>query len=87
MEDLIPHSGKEQKHLWALWEEAQRHRETVLSYKDIYVAAVALILAGWVFWGGGSQQWGGILMLAGGLIGAFFSLKSLHQRRLSAKQK
>jgi hypothetical protein len=89
MEDLVPYSAKEKKHLRTLWDEAQRQRKTGLPYRNIYVGVMGLILAGLVFsWVGRpfSPQIGGILMFVGGSIGAFFSLKSLRQNRLSAKR-
>ena len=90
MEDPVPHFPQEQQPLRLLWETSQGYRQTGLPYRNIYIGAVSLILAGWVFWGMDSSfcsQLGGILMLAGGVIGAFYSLKSLRQDRLSAKRR
>jgi hypothetical protein len=89
MEDMVPSSTKEQKHLQTLWDKSQGRRETGLPYRNLYIGAVSLILAGFVFQGidsSYSPQGGGLLMLAGGLIGAFYSYKSLRQNRLSARE-
>ena len=79
VEDLIPYSAKDLKYLWTLWDEAQRHQQSGLRYRNIYVGAVGVILTGWLIYGMGlsfSAPLGGILMLAGALIGVWFCLKS-----------
>ena len=86
VEDLIPYSAKELKYLWTLWDEAQRHQQPGLRYRNIYVGAVGVILTGWLIHGMGlsfSAPLGGILMLAGALIGAWYCLKSLRHQRQS----
>lgn len=84
LEDLIPYSPKELKYLCILWDEAQRHHQPGLRYRNIYAGAMGMILTGWLIHGMGlslSVPVGGILVLAGALIGAWYSLKSLlHQR-------
>ena len=86
-EELIPYSPKELKYLCSLWDEVQRHQEPGLPYRDIYIGAVGVILTGWLL--SGVEQsllanLGGILMFAGGLIGAWFSLKTLRHQKHSA---
>ena len=79
-EDLIPYSAKELKYLWILWDEAQRHQQPGLRYRNIYAGAMGVILTGWLIYGMGlslSAPVGGILVLAGALTGAWYSLKSL----------
>ena len=79
-EDLIPYSAKELKYLWILWDEAERHQQPGLRYRNIYVGALGVILSGWLIYGMGlsiSAPVGGILVLAGALTGAWYSLKSL----------
>ncbi len=83
-EDLIPYSPRELKYLWILWDEAQRYHQPGLRYRNIYAGAMGVILTGWLIHGMGlslSIPVGGILVLAGALIGVWYSLKSLlHQR-------
>ena len=79
-EDLIPYSPKELKYLWTLWDEAQRYQQPGLRYRNIYAGAMGVILTGWLVYGLGlslSAPVGGILVLAGALTGAWYSLKSL----------
>jgi hypothetical protein len=85
--DLVPYSPKDLKYLWTMWDEAQRHQQSGLRYRNIYVGAVGVILTGWLIHGTGlsfSASLGDILMLAGALIGAWYCLKSLRQQRQSA---
>jgi hypothetical protein len=88
-EDMIPYSPKELKYLWIPWDEAQRHRHPGLRYRNIYAGAMGAILSGWLIYGMGlslSAPVGGILVLAGALIGGWYSLKSLlHQRQSGPK--
>ena len=86
-EDLIPYSAKDLKYLWTLWDEAQRHHQPGRHLRHIYVGAVGVILTGWLIHGMGlsySTPFGGILMLAGALVGAWSCLKSLRHPRHSA---
>jgi len=89
VEDLIPYSAKELKYLWTMWDEAQRHYQPGLRYRNIYAGAMGVILTGWLIYGMGlslSAPLGGILMLAGTLIGVWYSLKSLfHQSQSGPK--
>lgn len=85
-EDLIPYSARELKYLWTLWDEAQRYHQPGLRYRNIYAAAVGVILTGWIIYGMGlslSAPLGGTMMLAGTLIGVWYSLKSLFHPRQS----
>jgi len=85
--DLIPYSAKDLKYLWTLWDEAQRHHQLGRRYRHIRVGAVGVILTGWFIHGMGlscSTPFGGILMLAGALVGAWCCLKSLRRPRDSA---
>ena len=88
-EDLIPYSAKELRYLWTLWDEAQRYHQPGLRYRNIYAGAMGVILTGWLIYGMGlslSAPLGGILMLAGILIGVWYSLKSLfHQSQSGPK--
>ena len=88
-EDLIPYSAKELRYLWTLWDEAQRHHQPGLRYRNIYAGAMGVILTGWLIYGMGlslSAPLGGILGLAGALIVGWYSLKSLlHQRQSGPK--
>ena len=85
--DLIPYSAKDLKYLWTLWDEAQRHHQPGRRYRRIFVGAVGVILTGWLLHGmglSGSAPVGGILMLAGAVVGAWYCLKSLRHPRNSA---
>ena len=85
--DLIPYSAKDLKYLWTLWDEAQRHHQPGRRYRHIRVGAVGVILTGWLIYGLGlscSAPLGGILMLAGALIGAWHWLKFRRHQRHSA---
>jgi len=88
--DSIPYSAKELKYLWTMWDEAYRRQPPVRRYRNIYVWAVAVILAGGIISGMGqpfSVTLGGVLMLVGGLIGAWHWLKSLRCQRRGAPGK
>jgi hypothetical protein len=85
--DSGPHATKELKYFWEKYDEARRSRQPVLSYKNVYIGAVGLILAGWLITLTGlalSKTLGGILMVAGSVIGACYSLKSLWQKKVPA---
>jgi len=72
--------------MWAMWDEAQRRQHPGQRYRNIYVGAVGVILAGWLIYGlglSGSLPVGGILMLAGTLVGAWYCLKSLRHQKQS----
>jgi len=87
VEDLIPYSAKDLKYMWTLWDEAQRYHQASRRYRNIYTGAVGVILTGWFIHGMGlsfSAPLGGILMLAGSLIGAWYCLKSRRHKRHSA---
>lgn len=87
-EDRMPYSGKELKYLWTMWDEAHRSHHLAQPYKNIYVGAVGVILTGAVISGTGrpfSATLGGLVMLVGGLIGAWYCLKSLRQQRRSTR--
>jgi len=78
--DLIPYavkeySAKELKYLWTMWDEAPRHHQRGQRHRNIFAGAVGVILAGWLIYGLGLAPLGGILMLAGALIGAWHWLK------------
>lgn len=86
-EDLIPYSAKDLKYMWAMWDEAQRHQHPGRRYRNICGGAVGVTLAGWLIYGLGlscSVPVGGILMLAGALIGAWYGRKSLGHNGPSA---
>jgi hypothetical protein len=89
-EDLIPYSAKDLKYLWTLWDEAERHHKPGLRYRNIYAGAMGVILTGWLIYGMGlslSAPLGSTLVLAGTLIGIWYSLKSLlHQSRSGPKR-
>jgi hypothetical protein len=88
-EDLIPYTTKELKYLWTMWDEAERQHRPGLRYRNIYGGAVGVILTGWLISGLGlsySAPFGGILMLSGTLIGAWYCLKSLRQQKHSASR-
>jgi hypothetical protein len=87
--DLIPYavkeySAKELKYLWMMWDEAPRHHQPGRRHRNIFAGAVGVILAGWLFYGLGLGPLGGILMLAGALIGAWHGLKFRRHQRHSA---
>jgi hypothetical protein len=83
--DLIPYSAKDLKYLWTLWDEAQRRHQPGWRYRHISVGAVGVSLTGWLIHGmglSGPTPFGGILMLAGALVGAWYCLKSLRPKAL-----
>jgi hypothetical protein len=87
VEDLIPYSAKDLQYLWALWDEAPRHHQPGRRDRNICGGAVGVTLAGWLIYGlglSGSLPLGGILMLAGAIIAAWFGLKSLDYNGPSA---
>ena len=87
--DLIPYSAKDLKYMWTLWEEAHRRQSTGLRYRTIYAGALGLILAGWLsYWMGVPfpAALGSILMLAGGIVGAWYCLKSLRHNGHSPRE-
>jgi len=87
VEDLTPYSAKDLKYLWALWDEASRHHRPGRRYRNICGGAVGVTLAGWLIYGlglSGSVPLGGILMLAGALIGAWYGRKALGHNEPSA---
>jgi len=88
-EDRIPYSAKDLKYLWTMWDEAHRRHHLAQHYKNIYVWAVGVILTGGIIAGMGqpfSRILGGLLMLVGGLSGAWYCLKSLRQQRRAARK-
>ena len=89
VEDLIPYSAKDLKYLWCLCDKTHRHHSTGLRYRNIYAGALGIILAGWLSYRTGlsfSAPLGGILMLAGGFIGAWYCLKALRHKDHSARE-
>lgn len=87
--DLIPYAAKEYsarelKYLWTMWDEAQRHHLPGRRQRNQVAGDVGVILTGWLIYGLGlsfSAILGGMLMLAGALIGAWHWLKfRRHQR-------
>jgi hypothetical protein len=85
--DLIPYSDKELKYLWTMWDEARRHHQPGRRHRNIFAGAVGVILTGWFIYGlglSGSAPLGGILMIAGALIGAWHWLKFRRHQRHSA---
>jgi hypothetical protein len=87
VKDLIPYSAKELKYLWTMWDEAWRHHQPGQRHRNIFAGAVGVILTGWLIYGLGlscSAPLGGILMLAGALIGAWHWLKFRRHQRHSA---
>jgi hypothetical protein len=84
VKDLIPYSAKELKYLWTMWDEAQRNHQPGRRHRNLLAGAVGVILTGWLIYGLGlscSGPLGGILMLAGALIGAWHYMKfRRHQR-------
>ncbi len=92
VKDLIPYaakeySAKELKYLWTMWDEARRHHQPGRRHRNLFAGAVGVILTGWLIYGLGlscSAPLGGILMLAGALIGAWHWLKFRRHQRHSA---
>jgi len=85
--DLVPYSAKDLKYLWTLWDEAQRHHQPGRRRRHVCVGAAGVILTGWLIHGMSlscSTPVGGILMIAGALVGAWYCLKSLRHPRHSA---
>jgi arginine utilization protein RocB len=85
--DLIPYSSNELKYLLTMWDEARRHHQPGRRHRNLFAGAVGVILAGWLIYGLGlscSAPLGGILMLAGALIGAWHWLKFRRHQRHSA---
>ena len=88
-EDLIPYSAKDLKYLWTMWDEAHKHHSTGLRYRNIYAGALGIILAGLFSYRMGlsfSAPLGGILMIAGAFIGAWYCLKSLRHKGHSPRE-
>ena len=88
-QDLTPYaakeySAKELKYLWTMWDEAPRHYQPGRRHRNRFAGAVGVILAGWLIYGLGLAPLGGILMLAGALIGAWHWLKFRRHRSNSA---
>ena len=89
--DLIPYatkeySARELKYLWTMWDEAQRHHLPGRRQRNQVAGTVGVILTGWLIYGLGlscSASLGGILMLAGALIGAWHWLKFRRHKRHS----
>lgn len=83
MKALTPYSAKEYsaeelKYLWTMWDEARRHHQPGRRHRNLFAGAVGVVLAGWLLYGLGlscSSPLGGILMLAGALVGAWHWLK------------
>jgi len=89
VEDLIPYSAKDLKYLWTMWDEAHKRRSTGLRYRNIYAGALGIILAGLFSYRMGlsfSAPLGGILMIAGAFIGAWYCLKSLRHKGHSPRE-
>ena len=92
VKDLAPYaakeySAKELKYLWTMWDEAQRHHLPGRRHRNQVAGTVGVILTGWLIYGLGlsfSAILGGILMLAGALIGAWHWLKFRRHQRHSA---
>ena len=92
VKDLIPYaakeySAKELKYLWTMWDEARRHHQPGRRHRNLFAGAVGVILTGWLIYGLGlscSAPLGGILMLAGALIGAWHYMKFRRHQRHSA---
>ena len=90
VKDLIPYSAQELKYLWTMWDEARRHHQPGRRFRNILAGAVGVILTGWLIYGLGlscSAPLGGILMLAGALIGAWHWLQSRRHKRHSALER
>jgi len=69
-----------------MWDEAQKHQQPGRRYRNICGAAVGVMLTGWLIYGLGlsfSASLGGILMLAGAFIVAWYCLKSRRHQRQS----
>lgn len=78
VKDLIPYSAQELKYLWTMWDEARRYHQPGRRHRNIFAGAVGVMLTGWLIYGLGlscSAPLGGILMLAGSLIGFWHWLK------------
>jgi len=89
VEDLAPYSAKNLRYLWTMWDEAHKHQSTGLRYRNIYAGALGIILVGWFSYRMGSSfsaPLGGILMLAGAFIGAWYSVKALRHKDHSARE-
>ncbi len=87
VKDLIPYSAKELKYLWIMWDEAQRHHQPGRRHRNLFAGAVGVILTGWLIYGLGlscSAPLGGVMMLAGALIGAWHWLKFRRHQSHSA---
>jgi Flp pilus assembly protein TadB len=87
VKDMIPYSAKELKYLWIMWDEARRHHQPGRRHRNLFAAAVGMILTGWFIYALGlscSAPLGGILMLAGALIGAWHYMKFRRHQRHSA---
>lgn len=90
VKDLIPYSSKELKYLWAMWDEAGRYHQPGRRHRNIFAGAVGVMLTGWLIYGlglSGCARLGGILMLAGGLIGAWHWLKFRRYQRHSTMER
>ena len=81
------YSAKELKYLWTMWDEARRHHQPGWRHRNLFAGAVGVILTGWLIYGLGlscSAPLGGILMLAGALIGAWHYMQFRRHQRHSA---
>jgi arginine utilization protein RocB len=95
VKDLTPYaakeySAKELKYLWTMWDEARRHHQPGQRHRNLFAGAVGVILTGWLIYGLGlscSGPLGGILMLAGVLIGAWHYMKFRRRQRHSALER
>jgi hypothetical protein len=90
VKDLIPYavkeySARELKYLWTMWDEARGYHQPGRRHRNLFAGSVGVTLTGWLIYGLGlsfSATLGGILMLAGALIGAWHWLKfRRHQKR------
>jgi Flp pilus assembly protein TadB len=92
IKNLIPYaakeySAKELKYLWIMWDEAPRLYQPGWRHRNLFAASVGVILTGWFIYGLGlscSAPLGGILMLAGAIIGAWHYMKFRRHQRHSA---
>jgi len=87
MKDTIPYSAKELRYLWIMWDEASRHHQPGRRHRNLFAAAVGVILTGWFIYGLGlacCARLGGILMLAGAFSGAWHYMKFRRHQRHSA---